>query len=175
MNEHENEDGTDNERHRMDDRGGYKVGYGKPPKATRFGTRPQPARPNRLAKHHIPDIGALLERPIEASIGGKKVKLHPHEAVLHGLFKRVVAGEMRAIKLFLEECKRAKLLDPSSEIVSRSIIEVPKEVPLPLAVRLLRHAGPPPWDVELFDEFKAEFERDLAYIDELKKENQGHV
>ncbi|WP_166294504.1 hypothetical protein [Bradyrhizobium sp. 2S1] len=95
----ENEDGNENEHHGEDepDRGGYQVGYGKPPVATRFGTRPQPERPNRrVAKHHSPDVAALLERPIEASIGGKKIKLHPHEAVLHGLFKRVVAGETRA-------------------------------------------------------------------------------
>ncbi|WP_375764362.1 hypothetical protein ACE10X_17195 [Bradyrhizobium sp. Pha-3] len=158
--------GGENEPHET-----YEVGYGKPPKATRFGTRPQPVRPNRpLAKHPTPDLAALLERPIEARIGGKKIKLHPHEAVLHGLFKRVVAGEIRAIKLFFEECKRAGLLDRSSEVVNRAVIEVPNGVPMLLGKRLVEHAGPPPWDAELFDKFKAEFERDLAHIEELKKQ-----
>jgi hypothetical protein len=156
----------------------YEVGYGKPPKATRFGARPQPARANRrTSRSQNPDIAALLDRPIEALIGGKKAKLHPHEAMLHGLFQRVVAGDIRAIKLFLEECKRAKLLDPTPEVLSHGVIEVPKEVPIQLAARLVSCAGPPPWDAELFDQLKAEYERDLAHIEQLKQEakalNQG--
>lgn len=147
----------------------YEVGYGKPTKATRFGARAQPLRTNR-GKRRSPDVAALLERPMEARIGGKMTKLHPHEAVLHGLFKRVVGGEIGAIKLFLQECERAKLLDPSSRILNGPAIEVPKEVPMPLAARLVRHAGRPPRDAELFDKFKAEFERDLAHIEELKEE-----
>ena len=72
-----------------DKNGDYEVGYGKPPKATRFGARPQPARANRrTSRSQNPDIAALLDRPIEALIGGKKAKLHPHEAMLHGLFQR---------------------------------------------------------------------------------------
>jgi hypothetical protein len=149
----------------------YEVGYGKPPKATRFGARPQPARTTRrTSRGQPPDIAGLLDRPIEARIGGKKTKLHPHEAMLHGLFQRVVAGEIRAIKLFLEECKRAKLLDPPPEVLSHGVLEVPKGVPMRLAVRLVSCAGPPPWDAELFDQLKAEYERDLAHIEQLKQE-----
>ncbi|MFK4401899.1 hypothetical protein [Bradyrhizobium elkanii] len=167
MNKNDDEaSGGENEPHET-----YTVGYCKPPKATRFGVRAQPSRASRRRdKRRTPDIATLLERPIEARIGGKITKLHPHEAVLHGLFKRVVAGEIRAIKLFLEECKRAGLLDRSSEVVNRAVIEVPNGVPMLLGKRLVEHAGPPPWDAELFDKFKAEFERDLAHIEELKKQ-----
>lgn len=149
----------------------YEVGYGKPPKATRFGARPQPVRPNRrTSRGQPPDVAALLDRPIEASIGGKKTKLHPHEAMLHGLFQRVVAGEVRAIKIFLDECKRAKLLDPPPEVLSHGVIQVPEGVPGRLAAWLVSCAGPPPWDAELFDQLKAEYERDLAHIEQLKQE-----
>ena len=148
----------------------YEVGYGKPPKATRFGARPQPARTaRRTSKGQAPDVAALLDRPIEARIGGKKTKLHPHEAMLHGLFQRVVAGETRAIKLFLEECKQAKLLDPPKAL-THGVIEVPKDIPIPVASRLVRRAGPPPWDPELVDRLKAEYERDIAHIEQLKEE-----
>ncbi|WP_050424663.1 DUF5681 domain-containing protein [Bradyrhizobium tropiciagri] len=149
----------------------YEVGYGKPPKATRFGVRAQPLRPGRRRdKQRAPDVAALLDRPIEARIDGKITKLHPHEAVLHGLFKRVVAGEIRAIKLFLEQCKRAKLLDPPPQIVSRSVIVVPDGIPMPLAAWLFKCAGPPPWDGKRFELLRDEYERDVASIEQLKEQ-----
>ena len=39
------------------------------------------------------DIAALLDRPIQAKIDGRLKKIHPHEAMLHGLFKRGMEGE----------------------------------------------------------------------------------
>ena len=90
--------------------------------------------------------------------------------MLHELFQRVVAGEIHAIKLFLEECKRAKLLDPPPEVLSHGVLEVPNGVPSQLAGRLVSCAGPPPWDAELVDQLKAEYERDLAHIEQLKQE-----
>ncbi|MGF6432296.1 hypothetical protein [Bradyrhizobium elkanii] len=146
----------------------YEVGYGKPPKATRFGVRAQPNR--RASKQRSPNIAALLERSIEARIDGKITKLHPHQAMLHGLFKRVVAGKIPAIKLFLRECKRAKLLDPPPDIVSCSVIEVPHGTPMPLAVRLVKHVGPPPWAADVYQQFKSEYERDIAHIEQLKEQ-----
>ncbi|MGY4406858.1 hypothetical protein [Bradyrhizobium sp. USDA 3315] len=152
----------------------YEVGYGKPPKATRFGVRAQPLRTRRRRdKQHAPDIAALLERPIEARIGGKLTKLHPHEAMLHGLFKRAVGGEIRAIKRFLEECKRAKLLDPPPQIVNRSVVVVPDGTPMSLAARLFNCVGPPPWDPDLCEQFRCEYERDLAHIEQLKEQAEA--
>jgi hypothetical protein len=150
----------------------YEVGYGKPPKATRFGARPQPVRARSRTMPNKPgsDIATLLDRPIEANINGKKTKLRPHVAILHGLFRRVVAGEIRAIKQFLEECKRAKLLQPPPQHPSRTVIEIPNGVPMSLGSRLVRLVGRPPWDEEIFNRFKAEYERDVAHIEELKQQ-----
>ena len=147
----------------------YEVGYGKPPKATRFGVRPQPVRSKRKANTERPDIAALLDRPIQANINGKKTKLHPHEAMLHGLFQRAVGGQIRAIKFFLEECKRARLLDPPQQSHG-AVIEIPHGVPPELGGRLVRRVGPPPWDPDVFALHKAEYERDMAHIEELKRE-----
>jgi hypothetical protein len=36
-----------------------------------------------------------------------------------------------------------------------------------VAVRLIRLSGPPPWDADLFDEVKAEYEADCAKIQRL--------
>jgi murein DD-endopeptidase MepM/ murein hydrolase activator NlpD len=70
----------------------YEVGYGKPPKATRFGARAQPARSQRWnSTNQATDIAALLDRPISVALNGKKTKMHPHEAMMLGLGKRLAA------------------------------------------------------------------------------------
>jgi hypothetical protein len=149
----------------------YEVGYGKPPTATRFGVRPQPVRSKRGSSSHPDrlDIAALLEGALEATINGRKTKLHPHEAMLHGLFQRAAGGQVRAIKLFLEECKRARLLDPPHQ-PSGAVIQIPTGVSADLGGRLLHQVGRPPWDPEVLELYRAEYERDLADLEKLKQE-----
>jgi hypothetical protein len=153
----------------------YEVGYGKPPIATRFGVRAQPDRSkNPIAKAKSPafDIAALLERPMQAKIDGKLKKIHPHEAMLHGLFRRGVEGEVRALQEFLQYCRRAGLLDLPAAINS-SVIHAPQGVPIELVARLVRYAGAPPWDSELFGQWEAEYDRDIANLEKLKSESKG--
>src|SRR5438874_7374940 len=86
----------------------YEVGYGKPPIATRFGVRAQPDRSkSSIAKAKSPalDIAALLDRPIQAKIDGRLKNIHPHEAMLHGLFKRGMEGEIRALHELIQRCR----------------------------------------------------------------------
>jgi len=151
--------------------GAYKVGYGKPPEEFRFGRRPQPDREKRRrSDEQRPDIAALLDRPMQVKLNGKQAKMHPHEAMLHGLFARVVAGEIRAIKQFLQECQRAGLLDRPPVEPSIGVVEIPKDVPMHLGGRLVRMAGPPPWDQDLYVQLKAEYDRDCAHLAKLKHE-----
>jgi hypothetical protein len=146
----------------------YKVGYGKPPLETRFGAHRQPDRSKRHPpKDQNPDIAALLDQPLEVRIKGKRTKMHPHEAMLRGLFKRVLIGETRAIKEFLELFARAGLIDPAVATL-RSVIEAPEEVPLELAGLLIREVGLPPWREEIIAPYRAEYDRELANIAALK-------
>jgi hypothetical protein len=39
-----------------------------------------------------------------------------------------------------------------------------------LAVRLVQLVGVPPWDADVFDAFKADYEADCAHIQKLLKE-----
>lgn len=147
----------------------YKVGYGKPPLETRFGARRQPKRTTgRPPKDQKPDVAALLEQPLEVRIKGKKTKMHPHEAMLHGLYKRVLAGEIGAIKEFLELCKRAGLIEPSAMPALCGVIEAPEGVPLDVAAMLIREVGLPPWQDDAVVAYRAEYDRELAHIAELK-------
>lgn len=150
----------------------YEVGYGKPPKATQFGARPQPQRRTRPKSAHSPQSSKLtrfLDEPVEVKLNGRTTKMHPHEATLNGLFARVIRGQLRAIQQFLRECNRAGLLEP--EIVQQSkVIHVPRDVPIDLAGFIARREGPPPWDEETLRPYLAEYERDLAHLRTLKEE-----
>ena len=74
---------------------------------------------------------------------------------MHGLVKSGLGGKLSAIKAVLLECKKAGLLETPAQQTS-GVIFVPKEVPIELANRLIRIAGLPPWDDELYDQCTAE-------------------
>jgi hypothetical protein len=150
---------------------GYEVGYRKPPFASRFGRDRQPDRSKlRAMPERALNIAALLDRPINVARKGKKTKMHPHEAMMHSLGKRAIKGEIRAIKLFLDECKKAGLLDPPPAEQRRGVFTVPKGVPMEVAARMLKVVGLPPWDQKRYAEVTAEFENDRAHIQQLLKE-----
>jgi hypothetical protein len=91
----------------------YEVGYGKPPKATRFGNRPQPNRSSKSgpARGAAINVAAAINRPMKVVHRGAAVRIHPHEALMQGLAKSGLSGKLGAIKEFLLECKKAGLLD----------------------------------------------------------------
>jgi hypothetical protein len=71
--------------------GDYEVGYGRPPKATRFGVRAQLDRSNRQYSERKPvDLAALLDRSVSLSRNGKQIKMHAYEAMLHALAKQAL-------------------------------------------------------------------------------------
>ena len=149
----------------------YEVGYGKPPKATRFGVRAQPDRSKRQSPEKKPaDLSALLDRSVTLSLNGKRTRMHTYEAMLHALMKQGLGGKIRALREILKLFKVAGLLEAVPPPQTHGVLEVPKGVPMDLACRLIKLAGPPPWDADLFDETKAEYEADCAHIEKLLKE-----
>jgi hypothetical protein len=148
----------------------YEVGYGKPPKATRFGNRPQP---KRSAKSPAIDLAKTINRPVTVTRNGKRVRIHPHEAMMRGLLKSALGGKLRAIKQFLSESKKVGLLDPPPARQTSGVLTIPKGIPLELGALLVNMAGSPPWDDELYDQCKAEYERDYANIERLTKEEKA--
>ena len=146
----------------------YEVGYGRPPKATRFGQRPQPQRRRRSGKEEPPNIAAILERPLEAKIDGKTARLHLHEAMLNGLFRRAVKGELRAIQQFLKMCDSAGLLQPQAAALG-PVLHLPTNIPWELACYILMREGHPPWRPSLVEAYLAEYEADLARLKQLEE------
>ena len=153
----------------------YKVGYGKPPTATQFGKRPQPtrsARPGR-AIETAAGVAAAINSPMTLICDGKKVRMHPHEAMLHGLIKSGLQGNVRAIKEFFREFQKAGDLEPPVSEQASSVVFAPKGMPVELACRLIRLAGLPPWDVELFEHCEAEYNNDRETIQKLIAEEKA--
>ena len=151
----------------------YEVGYGRPPKATRFGVRAQPDRSKRQSSKREP-VAALLDRSVSLSRNGKQTKMHVYEAMLHALAKQALGGQVRALRQILKLFKEAGLLEAPPPPQTHGVLIVPKDVPVELASRLVRLAGPPPWDADLFNEAKAEYEADCAHIQRLLKQTKAN-
>ena len=153
----------------------YKVGYAKPPEATRFGVRPQPNRSlkRRTAKNAAVDVVGAINRPLTITQNGAAVRMHPHEAIMHGLAKTALRGGIRAMKEFFSQCKKAGLLDAPLAQQTTGVLTVPKGTAIGLAAYLVKIAGPPPWDDQLSDRCKAEYDSEQANIRRLLEQKKA--
>jgi hypothetical protein len=143
----------------------YDVGYGKPPEHARF--KPGQGRRSTGKKDDI-DVLALLNKPLPAKRGERVIKIHPYEAMLIGMSKRALQGQVRAIKALLQECDKAGLLKPLSS--HDPVITVPKDVDSTIFCALLRRYGRPPWSEELYKTVEEEHRRDREKLDRLLEE-----
>lgn len=100
----------------------YEVGYGKPPRHTRFkkgqsgnpgGGRRKSAPPGEIA-------ASLLARKVTVTSNGKKRKITAEEAMYMAQIQKALKGDHRATKLLLELRQSALPPDP--------IQQTPKEI-----------------------------------------------
>jgi hypothetical protein len=88
------------------------VGYGKPPKASRFkkGQSGNPAGRPKVSKSAI----SVLEAPVMMIVGGKKRQVSAFEASLRKTAQSAIEGNLPPIKRFFRHCDQAGLLlDPN--------------------------------------------------------------
>lgn len=143
----------------------YEVGYGKPPEHSRF--KPGQGRRSK-GKQDVIDVLALLNKPLSAKRGERTIKIHPHEAMLIGMSKRALQGQVRAIKAFLHECDKAGLLKSLSS--HDPVITVPKGVDSTVFCALLKRYGLPPWPEALYKTVEADHRQDREKLDRLFEE-----
>jgi hypothetical protein len=62
------------------------------------------------------------------------------------------------------------LLDSPPAAPAGAVVTVPKGVPMEVARRLVEMVGPPPWDHELYGRVTAEYDQDLAHLEQLKQQ-----
>jgi hypothetical protein len=104
-------------------KGGYEVGYGKPPKATRFqkgrSGNPSGRRKGRLNVATIVD--SVLSQKISGIEGGRRVQRHLLEVLIRTWAAKAAQGDMRAIERLVELYLR---------LLSESEVDTPSSAPL---------------------------------------------
>jgi hypothetical protein len=105
-----------------------KVGYKNPPKHTRF-KKGQSGNPKGRPRNPRPapiDIHRALTACVNIRVGKREIWVTGTEARLRGIINNAVAGKVSAIRMFLEECERHRLMytDPA---LHGGVITVPQE------------------------------------------------
>lgn len=147
----------------------YEVGYGKPPSATKFGNR---AQPNRFVKEPSAapqTLAALLDGHELVERAGRRARVHAHEAMMVSLANLVLRkNKIGAAKKFLQECHKAKLLEPEPSARTSGVIVVP-HTKYPVFDFLVSREGLPPWNENIIAKAEAEYHRDLQILRGLKE------
>jgi len=85
----------------------YAVGFGKPPRRTRFckGQSGNPKGRPRGAKNLATLMEKVLKEPVVISENGKQRRITKREALIKQLVNKAIAGDPRSIKLLLAELR----------------------------------------------------------------------
>ncbi len=88
----------------------YAVGFGKPPRHTRFckGQSGNPKGRPRGAKNLATLMEKVLKEPVVISENGKRRRITKREALIKQLVNKAIAGDPRSIKLLLAELRHGK-------------------------------------------------------------------
>ena len=103
----------------------YDVGYGKPPKSTRFkkGQTGNPkGRPKK--KRNAIDLDKLLGQKVRTRVNGREAEVDVVEAAMQGVIARALKGSASDIKLLLQ------LIDKREQTISE------KEPPYPTSIQI---------------------------------------
>ena len=125
----------------------YEVGYGKPPRHTRFrkGQSGNPSGRSKESKNLATLLKeALNERVIVAENGGRR-KITMREAIIRQLVKRSATADLRATKILLDlvrdiEGQREPGSEPGSAVTG-AFTEVDKKVIEQLRARFAKGEG----------------------------------
>jgi len=106
----------------------YKVGYGKPPKATQF-KKGQSGNPKGAKKKKEIDdarivIEEVLAEPIELRDGGRKLRVSKLEAMLRAQLISALKGNHKAVKAFYRLAQKAHLFS-QAELKSFMVFDPP--------------------------------------------------
>src|SRR5262249_45658217 len=104
--------------------GNYRVGYGKPPKHTRFrpGTSGNPTGKRKGARNLSTAVKKALLVPVKLKDGGKARKVSTQEAVLMRLREKALKGDARSLDRMIDLARQFNN-DPYANATSHSSAE----------------------------------------------------
>lgn len=82
----------------------YEIGYGRPPKATRWKTGQSPNPGGRSSRRSVDDaetINKLLLMPVKVTVNGVSKRVPALQAIVEQLSNKAIAGDRRARAVYL--------------------------------------------------------------------------
>jgi hypothetical protein len=117
-----------------DDGDGYKVGYGNPPRATRFkaGRSGNPKGRPKGSQNFATVLEKELKTRVTVTENGKRKTMTKQQAIVKQLVSKATAGDPKAIPILLNQARHigeaeagipaSSMMGPEDELVMESII-----------------------------------------------------
>ena len=123
-------------------RAGFKIGYGRPPKATQF--KPGQSGNARGRPKGSLNVASVLERtlrePLVITDGGRKRVITKLEAAVKQLANKAASGDARAIQLLIGLTQAAEDRPGGTPATREALPEADREVMKGLVARIQRYA-----------------------------------
>jgi hypothetical protein len=153
-----------------------KVGYGRPPQATRFkkGQSGNPkGRPRKRDGVEL-DLNRLL-KPVVVTIGGQPREMQPKEIELRQLLdKAIKKTDLRAIEYLLGLFAQHGAIRPPPRRQVNGVVHLPNNMPTAVAHAAFAHFGPPPWKARQLTPLKRRYLAERSEADRIHDEIVGY-
>lgn len=113
----------------------YKVGYGKPPRSTRFrkGRSGNPKGRPKKAKNLKIDLVEELGQRVDVREGTERIRISKQRAFLKSLFAKAIKGDPRASALVIK--LMAQLLGPDADETAEAPLSADEQEELEVFVK----------------------------------------
>lgn len=125
----------------------YEVGYGRPPRQTRFkkGQSGNPkGRPKTRGGAEV-DLADLRTGLVTIMQDGKARQMPAKEVELRKILAKAIKGDMRSIKYLLGQFEKYRVVRAPLRPVGGGVAAMPKSMPFDMGVLMFCEFGPPPW------------------------------
>jgi hypothetical protein len=111
----------------MANKGPFEVGFGKPPRSTRFkpGQSGNPAGRPRGAKNFAVAIEQELVTRVTVTENGRRRRISKREVIAKHLVNKAASGDLKAIPLWLNEARARE--NNSADAASAQVFDTPED------------------------------------------------